>query len=495
MFDLAEGDSLRADPGPTRSSGVRRKNNYFDGIPVTKSQKIIFFVIMLAYFFEQMDNWNWGFIAPAVFKTWNLSHEASNQAMGHIVFWYFLGTMAGGLLGGIISDYIGRRKTFLLSIGLFTIASIINGLPIESMELFIAARTLTGFGAFALMICSQGYIAEMAPAETRGKWQSLVAAIGFCAVPLIAWMCRVIVPMSSEAWRFIFYLGGLGFVALAFASRYLKESPRWLVAQGRVADAEKVVFEITGHRVDLSDAARHQPPKSSFLQNVKEMFSGKYIKRSMLLMLVFVTTTPALFLLVIWTAKLLAGIPELDPVTGSPMVDGNGQPVMVYTQASMLTLMTLINVGTPVGLFLASAISDMGGRKIPLMITQLLTAVAYVAFGLNAANFYVAAACGFFASVFAMAACFILYAYTAESYPTQVRNTAVGIQNAVARIAVSSSNLAIPLILASFGGVASGGDKDLPVMFGLGAVLMAIPAVAVFLFGERTGGKSLEEIS
>ena len=53
------------------SPGARRTNNYFDGLHVTGMHKVIFFIIMMAYFFEQMDNWNFGFIAPAIFKSNN----------------------------------------------------------------------------------------------------------------------------------------------------------------------------------------------------------------------------------------------------------------------------------------------------------------------------------------------------------------------------------------------------------------------------------------
>ena len=52
----------------------------------------------------------------------------------------------------------------------------------------------------------------MAPAESRGKWQGRVAGVGFCAVPLVAFMCRLIIPMSPDAWRVILYAGGLGIV-------------------------------------------------------------------------------------------------------------------------------------------------------------------------------------------------------------------------------------------------------------------------------------------
>ncbi len=160
----------------------RRANNYFDGMAVTGYHKVIFFIIMLAYFFEQMDNWNFGFIAPQLVKTWGLTMAD----IGNINFWYFIGMTVGGLAGGFISDIIGRRKTFLGAILLFSTMSVLNGLT-SDLTIFTISRALTGFGVFCLMVCSQAYIAEISPAESRGKWQGLIAAVGFSAVPVIAY--------------------------------------------------------------------------------------------------------------------------------------------------------------------------------------------------------------------------------------------------------------------------------------------------------------------
>jgi putative MFS transporter len=474
---------------------MKKHNNYFDGLLVTGMHKAIFFIIMMAYFFEQMDNWNFGFIAPAIFKSWGLVPGESNLAMAHIIFWYFIGMTSGGFLGGVISDFIGRRRTFLFAILLFSSCSVINGLPIDSLPLFIAARSLTGFGVFCLMVCSQTYIAEMAPAESRGKWQGLVAAVGFCAVPVIAFLCRIIVPLSHDAWRWIFYFGGIGFVGFAIALKYLKESPRWLVSQGRVAEAEGVIKEITGQDIDLCDAANCVAPKISVREVLAGMFTRKYIGRTVLLLAVFITITPAGFTFTSWTGKLLATIPVIDPATGQAMLDAAGAPLMLYDQATMLTIMTLISCGVPAGCYLASLISDKGGRKIPLAITYMLAAVMALLFAHFSTNFAMVALCGFLLSVFNMAGGFILFSYTAESYPTQMRNTAVGTHNGIARLSVSAFQYAIPVILSVFGGTVGLVNYDIPAIFTTCAVLFFLPAPLVLFFGQKTGGKSLEEIS
>jgi len=477
------------------TAAPKRINNYFDGLPVTGMHKVIFFIIMLAYFFEQMDNWNFGFIAPAIFKSWGLSPEDSVQAMAHIIFWYFIGMTSGGFLGGVISDFIGRRKTFLIAILLFSVCSVINGLPIDSLPLFIAARAFTGFGVFCLMVCSQAYIAEMAPAESRGKWQGLVAAIGFCAVPFIAFLCRIIVPTSPEAWRWIFYFGGTGIAAFFIAYKYLLESPRWLVSRGRIEEAEAVVRHITGQNIDLSEAARNVTPRIKVTEVLTGMFTSKYIGRTLLLLLVFVCVTPAGFTFTSWTGKLLATIPVIDPATGLAMTDAAGEQVMLYDQATMLTIMTIISCGVPAGCYLASLISDKGGRKLPLALMYVLAAVMALLFAQFSTHFAIVALCGFLLSMFNMAGGFILFSYTAESYPTHMRNTATGAHNGIARLSVSGFQYVIPLILAAFGGTVGLVNYDIPAIFTTCAVMFLLPVPFALLFGRRTGGKSLEDIS
>ena len=79
----------------------------------------------------------------------------------------------------------------------------------------------------------------------------------------------------------------------------------------------------------------------------------------------------------------------------------------------------------------------------------------------------------------------MMFSYTAESYPTQMRNTATGFHNAVARFSVAGFQKLIPIIFAkySFAGV-----------FNVFGFILILPMIAVAIWGARTGGKALEEI-
>ena len=390
----------------SQSTVKKIPNNYFDGMPVTGFHKIVFFIIMMAYFCEQMDNWNFGFIAPALMHTWGLQMSD----IGVVTLWYFIGMTAGGFFGGVISDFIGRRKTFLISIATFSFFSVLNGFT-DNFHVFVIARSMTGFGVFCLMVCSQAYIA--------------------------------------------FFVG----------LRYLKESPRWLVARGRLEEAEQVVFEITGKHVDLSEAAKNVQTKVPVMEVLTGMFRRQYIKRTLVLLAIVVFTNPATFTVTNWTATLLKA---------------HG-----FSLEDSLMATTIISVGVPAGLFFSSFVTDLGGRKIPIMCMLIILAVLGPIFG-NMTGYWPVVLTGVVLTAVVMAMGFTVFSYTAESYLTRMRNTATGFHSSTGRLAVAAAQPLIPMAYAaySFDGV-----------FWIFSFLCFVPAVVIAIWGQRTGGKSLEEIA
>lgn len=442
-------------------TSAKIKNNYFDGLPVGRNHFGIFLIIVLAYFFEQLDNNNFAFVAPALIASWGIKMED----IAHINFLYFVGMTLGGLLGGVISDFIGRRKTFLGSIVIFSVASIVNGFA-NDVTVFAISRAITGFGIFCMMVVSIAYISEMSPGESRGKWQNMTAGIGFLAMPLIGVIARIVVPMHDEAWRYIFWMGGLGLIGFLFGLKYLKESPRWLVARGRIAEAEKIMFELTGRQIDLSDAAKKVPPKENVMKVLVGMFSKAYIKRTTVLLVSFVSVCVPGFMFIAWTPTLL---------------QQKG-----FTLEQSLFASSLIILGAPIGCFLSSFVSDKGGRKIPIGIMALSWAVLAIVYANLGNNLTILIAIGMMMNAFNLASSFTLFSYVAESYPTVMRNTATGFHNAMGRLSVAGSQLMVPIIYANFG---FGG------VFTTMACFLTVLGLTVLFFGERTGGKSLEDVA
>ena len=208
-------------------------NNYFDGLQVTSRHKSIYFVIMFAYFFEQFDNWNFGYVVPSIMQAMHLDMSA----IGTITFWYFIGMMTGSIIGGILADMLGRKNAFQLGVLIFSGSSVVCGFA-DNIHLLTVARAMTGFGVMCVNMSAIPYLTEISPAEARGKWQNLTAAVGMIGVPVVGVLCRIVLPLSTDAWRWVFMRVARR-VAFFGAHRVLLESPRWLMARDRRAEAER----------------------------------------------------------------------------------------------------------------------------------------------------------------------------------------------------------------------------------------------------------------
>jgi putative MFS transporter len=156
-----------------------------------------------------------------------------------------------------------------------------------------------------------------------------------------------------------------------------------------------------------------------------------------------------------------------------------------FALADSLTATTIITIGVPLGCLLSSLVSDKGGRKIPLIVVFASGGVlAFVFAGLE--DIVYLTIVGFLLTMISMAGGFMLFSYNAESYPTKLRTSAAGVQNAAARFATSGMMAMVPVIFATggFWGV-----------YTVGAICLLLPVLVLALFGARTSGKSLEEIS
>ena len=155
--------------------------------------------------------------------------------------WYvgcaLIGSIIGVLVAGMLSDFLGRKKTMLISALLFSISAIGCALSADFTQLVIY-RMIGGFGIGIVSIVSPVYISEVSPAEVRGTMVSLYQlfiTIGF----LLAYLANYLILKGTsmdEYWRPM--LGAeavpdLLFLVLIF---FIPESPRWLAVRGQRKD-------------------------------------------------------------------------------------------------------------------------------------------------------------------------------------------------------------------------------------------------------------------
>ncbi|WP_090939169.1 MFS transporter [Pelosinus propionicus] len=441
---------------------MKIKNNYFDGLEVTKKQICLFIVVIASYFFENLDNNSFNFCAPAIMASMNIG----TAGLAQITSAYYLGNTFGAIFGGIISDIIGRRKTLLISTFLFTTGTIVDAATTD-FTTFLVARALTGFGILCMMVVTITYMAEMSPKESRGKWEGYIGGFGYLAAPAIGFISGAIVPLHPEAWRNVFYIGGIGYILLIVSYFTIKESPRWLMSRGRQAEAEDVVSSLVGMPIDLSDAVIVKKSRSNLAKDVQKMFSPLYLKRTIVLFLIlcggvvsFNSTQP-------WMTTLLK-------MNGFSMQDS-------------IFISTIFTFGFPLGQFVAAYFADRGGRKIPIAVFGILYCVVTIPFVLFIKdNVILAAILGLLVIAIGIARNFIIHPYVAESLPTSQRNSVTGILNGASRFASTGAQPLVPILFAAYGTMG---------VFGFAMGFSILTSIIAIFFGWRTACKSLEELN
>jgi SP family sugar porter-like MFS transporter len=171
-----------------------------------------------------------------------------------------VGCLLGSLVSGALSDRFGRKKLLILSGLLFTATGILTALA-PDFTFFVVNRILGGVAIGLASNLSPMYIAEISPAEVRGKFVSvnqLTIVIGILAAQLVNWLIARPVPAGATAaeilgswngqvgWRWMFgaeAVPAFFFFLLMFT---VPESPRWLAKNGRGGEAEKVLAKVGG---------------------------------------------------------------------------------------------------------------------------------------------------------------------------------------------------------------------------------------------------------
>jgi MFS family permease len=143
-----------------------------------------------------------------------------------------LGWGFGGILGGVVADYIGRRKVLLISITLYSVFTGLSAFA-WNWESFLVLRLLTGVTLGSEWGTGTSLVAEMWPAHARAKAAGLMQCglgLGFF-VASAAW--HFVAPLGEDSWRYMFLLGVLPAFFALWLRRSVPESDKWTKVASR----------------------------------------------------------------------------------------------------------------------------------------------------------------------------------------------------------------------------------------------------------------------
>ncbi|OJU12652.1 MAG: MFS transporter, partial [Caulobacterales bacterium 68-7] len=181
----------------------------------------------------------------------NLSALGTGLNVGAIL----LGCAAGAFFAGRLSDQLGRKTVMLIAAGLFIVSALWAGAADTSAH-FIIARLIGGLGVGAASVLAPAYISEVTPAAIRGRLSSIQqvmiitgltgAFVANYALAHTAGSSTAEFWIGYPAWRWMFWLQTIPAAIYLVALLFIPESPRFLVARGRDAEAEVVLSRLFG---------------------------------------------------------------------------------------------------------------------------------------------------------------------------------------------------------------------------------------------------------
>ncbi|MGN6255361.1 MAG: MFS transporter [Solirubrobacterales bacterium] len=406
--------------------------------------------------------------------------------IGTAAAFYVGGACLGALFFGQLTDRLGRKKLFLVTLTLYIAATVATAFSWTAWY-FYAVRFFTGAGIGGEYAAINSAIDELIPARVRGRVDLIIngsywvgaAAGAFASVALL----DTALFAADVGWRLAFAIGALLGVGILIVRRNVPESPRWLFIHGREEEADRVVEQIerevqedTGERLPEPDRSLvvHQRERIPFREIARTAFR-KYPRRTVLGLSLFVGQA---FLYNAITFDLGTLLGEFFAVSSGTI------PIYIAIFATSNFL----------GPLLLGRYFDTVGRKPMVAGTYLLSALLAAVLGvfLLGNDLTTWSFMAFIIAIFFLASAGASSAYltVSEIFPMETRALSIAFFYAVG---TAAGGIAGPLLFGHL--IASGSQSQVAVGFFIGAAVMSIGGIAELFFGVRAEQKQLEEIA
>lgn len=371
-----------------------------------------------------------------------------------------VGILFGTILGGYLTDMIGRKKMFtidVIAIALFSVLSMFT----QGVWQLVFYRFCIGLFVGADYPIATSLIAEFTPKAHRAISMGAVSAAWYLGATVAAFVGYALFPVE-DGWRWMFGSAVIPCAILLVGRAGIPESPLWLAQKGRRAEAQAIVDGIYGpgyfipHEEETAKIPLGTLLKSGYFKRIA--FIAVFIMCQVVPMYAIYTFGP-------------------DIMTAFGLGEGRAS----ILGESLVSLFFLI--GSFPAMFW---LNSMGRRKLVLLsLTMMLVGLAVLGLWPAAPIAAVVVAFGLYA-FFSGGPGILQWLYPNELFPTSVRASAVGIAISFSRVFTIIATYATPLVLADFG---------IGVTMLIAAGLVAAGLVLSFLFAPETKGLSLVEAS
>ncbi|MFH8736361.1 MFS transporter [Streptomyces sp. NPDC017964] len=430
-------------------------------------------VVGIGAFFDLYEVFLGGVLAAALAEPWHLSQTQKSW----IIAAGFLGMFVGANVMSLLADRFGRRRMFLVNLATYSAFSLLCAAA-PDVNWLIAARFLAGLGLGAELVLVDTYLSELLPTAVRGRYIAWAYTVGFLGVPLAALLGARLVAEHEIAgvsgWRWLLVAGAFGAFCIQWMRRTLPESPRWLEAKGRRAEAEAVVAHIETAN-EPGTAGKRPTPRQAQAETetdavptvrvpLRRMFQPPYRRRTIMWWIFQVLQTVGYY-----------GFGSLAPV----VLAAKG-----HSTTASLGYAALSFCGYPLGSALSIPLIERFERRTLIIVAALGQAFFGVLFGFADAAWLIVGS-GFLLTLCSNVFSNAFHVYQAEIFPTNLRSSAIGIAYSLSRLV----SVILPFIALSVLD-----DLGATAVFAGSAALMVLLCLNVGLLGPKTKGLALDAI-
>jgi MFS family permease len=400
---------------------------------------------------------------------------------------YLVGQVVGALVFGRLSDRLGRRKFFIITLAIYLIGSGVAGLSFAVWFLWIF-RFVAGMGIGGEYTAINSAIDEIIPSRYRGRVDIAIngtywagAAIG--AFGNLFLLNPAVIPVDW-GWRIGFFVGPVLGLIIIYLRRHIPESPRWQLTHGHGEEAEanvrRIEEEVEAEGYELSPVPEKKaiavvPTQSIPLRQVPHVFLRQYPRRTFVSFVMMVTQS-FLYNAIFFTYALVL------------------QNFYGQSPSSTQYFFFPFAIGNFIGPLVLGRLFDTIGRRKMIFATYVFAggvlAVSAALFNAGVLNAVTQTALWCISFFFASAGASSAYLTVSETFPLELRGQAISYFFAIGQVAGA-------LAPAIFGALIGDGSDRGPLAVGyyFGAGMMIFGGIIALFFAFDAEQKSLEDIT
>lgn len=429
------------------------------GLPIGKFHYTLLWVVGLGWMFDAMDTGIIAFIMATLVKDWALQPAQS----GLIVSIGFVGMAIGAVFSGGLADKFGRRTVFASTLVIYSIATALCAIA-PNLTWLLIFRFVVGLGLGGQLPVAVTLVSEYVPAKVRGRFIVLLESfwgLGWLIAALISYF---LIPKFG--WHAAFLVGGLPALYIFVILKKVPESVPYLINRGRIEEAHALVQKLEKQcGVEVIQSIEVKPVAENHDVSFRQLWSSGFAKRSLMLWLIWFGIVYSYYGIFTWLPSLLVK-----------------QGYSIVHSFEYVLVMILAQLP---GYVAAAWLVEKLGRKATLAGFIAMCAVSAYFFG-QSTSVSMIMFWGCLMSFFNLGAWGVLYTYTPEQYPANIRAFGSGWASAIGRL----GGIVAPMVVTHMM-VMNNGFSHVFIMFT--TVLLAV-ALVILILGEETKGKTLESI-